>query len=249
MKRFTKVLTFVILHTKTTNNMLKAIIIEDNPVDRIVLEHRINECLDLELQASFEDAVSALSSLKTLRPDVIFADVELPGMSGIEMINLLKMRSLVVVCSSRKDYAYNANESDATDFLLKPIYKERFLESVRRLKRRQKTFAESEDEDFLYLRESHEMKKIAVNKISIIRSVGDYIKVITDETHFMILMPLKKILELLPEDTFAHVHRSYIVNINMIDAKDAKSVKIQEEVIPVSKSGKKRLDNLLSSIQ
>lgn len=228
--------------------MLKAIIIEDNPVDRTVLEVRINECAELELRGVFEDAVAALSNIKTIKPDVIFADVELPGMSGIEMINLLKIRSLVVVCSSRKLYAYNAFECNATDFLLKPIYQERFDESVRRILQRYNSIEQAETEDFLYLKESHETKRIAIQKIQFIKSVGDYVKVVTDDVNYMILMPLKKILELLPDETFAHVHRSFVVNIAMIESKDAKSVKVNQEVIPVSKSGKKRLDEILTNL-
>jgi DNA-binding LytR/AlgR family response regulator len=202
----------------------------------------------LRLLGSFDCAETALTFLETASelPDLVFLDVEMPGLNGMEFLDRSPVLPLIVFTTSSADYALDAFEYNATDFLKKPITMPRFAQCVQRaseaqIQKKQHTEAALERANEVYVREDGRYRRVAFDDILFFENVGDYVKLRTQYGQHTIYGALKSIDEKLQDPRFLKVHRSFIVNLDKIKDIEENSLVIEKSVIPVSRAHKASL--------
>ena len=222
--------------------MMTCVIIDHNEMDQLVLSKLIQSDSELELKGIYGNAVEAISLIKSVNPDLIFLDVEMPHMSGLEFLNAVKDVPQIIMVTSHSKYAIEAFENDVTDFLVKPPNKERFDKAVLKAKKIAEWLAlSSTDDEYIFIRVDGQDIKVLLKDILYIEAMSDYVRIQTIITKYTVLSTMKSISTRLPNDDFIRVHRSYIVNKINISSLKGDEIIIGELTIPVSRSRKKEL--------
>ena len=203
--------------------MIRCIIIEDQPPAQRVLQKYIGEMKSLDLRATFADAIKAMDYLKTEEVDLIFLDIHLPKISGIDFLKALNNKPHVILTTAFSEYALESYEYHVMDYLLKPFSFERFVMAVSKVPTPNvhKSSLEKELErkalpEVIFIKSGYEHLKIAVDDILYIQSEADYTEIYTTGEKHLTSHSLKYWLQTLPLDRFAQVHKSYIVNTRQI---------------------------------
>ncbi|SEJ83024.1 two component transcriptional regulator, LytTR family [Dyadobacter sp. SG02] len=218
---------------------MKCVIIDDEPLALSVLEKYIAAFPVIELVGAFDDAIEGGRFLKTHVVDLLFIDINMPDLSGLELVARLEIRPMVIFTTAYKKFAYEGFELEAVDYLLKPITIERFEKSVQKAAERFALKNPREKEESIVVRSEYKAIKIALTDIAYIEGMEDYIKIhlLSSRHPVMTLMSLKGILEILPESGFSRIHRSYIVPTMQVKSIQNKKVKLLSSVeLPVSDS-------------
>jgi len=228
---------------------LKYIIIDDEEIDRIVIETEAAKFPFLQKITTCENALEALEIIKQSQPEVIFLDIEMPGISGIELIRRkITDTALPVFISSHPEFALESYELEAFDYLLKPVSSERFARCAFRLRdffqMRTKSYAfdSGQDENFIIVKQGYDKYKIAVQDILYLEAMRDYTRIATAEKQYLVLTTLSGIIEKLPPDIFIRIHRSYVVNKQNIDSVLKNKIIIKGNVLPIGKLYKSSFD-------
>lgn len=228
---------------------MRVIIIEDNELDQLILTNFIEEDADLVLSGIYADAIHAISVIQSVQPDLIFLDVELPGMTGIEFLQAVKDVPQIIMITSHAEFALDAFENEVTDFIVKPVLKERFLKAVQKAKQMDEWLSlESNEDAHIYVRVDRENLKLNLNDIVFVEAMGDYIRFQLSDKKVMVLSTMKAIGTKLPEDMFVRNHRSFYTNISKIDSFNSKEIKIGDKIIPVSRRGQIELKAIFNKI-
>ncbi len=222
---------------------MKCIAVDDDLMARKALERLCEKNRSLELLVTFDNGKAALDFLtNTSGVDLLFLDIEMPILSGIEVLEKLAVVPMVIFTTSRTDYAYEAFEFNAVDYLRKPISAPRFDQAVDKaltlLQKRQVFQAESNE---IYVREDGRYIRVPCDDILFFENVGDYIRVKTAKSQYIIHGTLKSIDEKLNDARFLKVHRTYIVNLSKIKDIEENSLVIDKSVIPISRANKGEL--------
>jgi two-component system LytT family response regulator len=220
--------------------LLKCIAIDDEPLALKLIAGYVARFPFLQLVNTFEDAISGAEFLESNTIDLLFIDINMPDITGIDLVRSLKVKPMVVFTTAYKSFAFEGFELEALDYILKPIDFKRFEKAVEKAadyyQYKTKPVAEQADES-LYVYSEYRMVKIELNTIEYIESMEDYIKIhVTNAKTILTLMPLKKVLEKLPPDRFQRIHRSYIVPVGKIRSIQNRKVKLAEIELPVSES-------------
>lgn len=220
--------------------MIKAVAIDDEPLSLKVIENFCVEIGDIQLDKTFSDAKAGIRYLNKFPADLVFLDIDMPFINGIELYKRLKQNTMVIFITAREDCAVEGFNLRATDYLVKPFTFERFQLAVTRAKEvfHFNTQSEkTEEEKHLYIRADLSLIKIVVDNILFIEGLDDYIKIsISGQKPVVARMTMKKMLEKLPAAKFLRVHNSFIVAINRVVAVRSKSVMLGDTEIPVSRS-------------
>lgn len=226
---------------------MRCVIIDDNPLDQQVLTKLIASDADLELMGTFENPIAAIAVLKNSKPDLIFLDVEMPGMTGIEFLEAAKEVPQIIMVTSHKEYALEAFENEVTDFLVKPPAQERFQRAVDKARQIHEWVRLSSDDDrFIFIRSEGNDVKVVLNDILYVEAMSDYVRVQCVDAKYMVLSTMKSIATKLPEEQFTRVHRSFIVNRSRIDSFSGNELQLGDSTVPVSRSHRSGLKALLS---
>lgn len=221
---------------------LKCLIIEDELPAQRVLKNYIADVPYLELGGTFKSAVDALETIQSGDIDLLFLDINLPKISGLNFLRSLKNPPKVIVTTAYPDYAHEGFELDVVDYLLKPFSFERFIQALSKLKAEQphqEAFTEAPSKDY-----QHEYAFVKVDKtlhrvdfadIRYIESDKDYVKIYREGENLMLLQTLKHWLKMLPDRYFVQVHKSYIVNISKIDKIAGNQIKIDGATVPIGR--------------
>jgi len=222
--------------------ILKYLILDDEELARFAVENEADKFSFLKKIASCAHPVEALELINRFSPDVIFLDIEMPLMSGMELIRKKMMDTVLpVLITSHPDYAIESYELNAFDYLLKPFTAERFARCAYRLynffQLRTKAFAFDNEQaaGYIFIKQGHEKVKLPVKDILYLEAMKDYTCIKTVSKRYLVLTTLKAILHKLPDDVFVQIHRSYIVNYTKVTAVDKNQVAIQSETFPVGK--------------
>lgn len=215
--------------------MIRCLVIDDNPMARLAIRSFIEEVDFLDLAGECESAMQAINLLEKQAVDLLFLDVEMPQMTGLELMQSLTQRPLVILITSKTDYAAEAFDLDVIDYLVKPIKLTRFLKAVNRAKDLLQPKRRDEGHH-IFVRVDNVLTRIDFDQILYIEALGDYIRIITPQKKHTAHLTLKTILEKLPEDQFMRIHRSSIVAIDKIDTFADNMVTIGKTVLPVSES-------------
>ena len=225
--------------------------IHDYPDDQkiITLERIIKSHPDLVLVTSFRNAIEAKNGINNRFVDLVFLDIEMPLISGFELLETLKYKPQVIVVSGNTAHALKAFEYDVTDFLQKPILLTRFDLAIKRAMLKYEQIHQNDDsENQIFIRSKMSKKRINFGEIKWIEAKGDYVKIVTLDSHVIVLSSLRAFHELLPQETFIRVHKSFVINIEKIDRFNAREVAISGQVIPVSRAKKSCLSEAMKFI-
>lgn len=234
-------------HREPITNM-NCIVVDDDAMARMLIEHYISQTEDLHLVATCESAIEAANILKKQPIDLMFLDVEMPDMTGIEFIESLIHRPEVIMVTSKENYALDAFEIQVADYLLKPVKYARFLKAVQRVQNRfvavvpsAPQTAPKEEEQNVFIKTEGRLVNLELSDIQWVEAQGDYVKIQTQKEGYVVHGTIKSYEEKLPEGAFVRVHRSYIIRVDQIvDIADA-SIVIGRSVIPIGASYKEAL--------
>ncbi|GAA6768283.1 LytR/AlgR family response regulator transcription factor [Flavobacterium johnsoniae] len=229
---------------------MKCVIIDDEPLAVELLEDFVKKVDSLELVNTFNNAIDAVSFINQNNIDLIFLDIQMPHFSGIEFINTIEKKPLVIFTTAYSDYAVEGFNLGAVDYLVKPIPFHRFLKSVVRAQQinnptapvqavSENVPAPEVEQDFMFVRAEYENVKMNFSDILFIEGLKDYVKIYTTDNKFTLtLISLIKLENLLSNKGFSRIHRSYIINIKHVKSIQKNKVLISDKRIPISESYK-----------
>lgn len=198
----------------------------------------------LTLTGECEDAIQLNAMLKTEQADLLFLDIEMPEMTGLELLSNLSNPPKVIIVSAYERYALKGYEFNVVDYLLKPVPFERFLKSVNRV--HDLLLAEQKEEpDYVFVKSDKQLKKILFKDILFIESMENYVVIQTVAGKEIVYTTLKQLYESLPRTIFQQVHRSYIVNIDQVNAIDGNQLGVSSYKIPVARNFRDEIYNLI----
>ena len=221
---------------------IKCIIIDDEPLAIKVIKNHLNEFENIELVATFNTPIAALPDIESNEIDVIFLDINMPKMSGLDFLRTLTNRPHIVITTAYREYAVESFDLDVLDYLVKPIPFGRFLKAVNKVYNRinlekdklsDKSFRE---DPYIFLKVDKKLMKIKLNDILYIESLKDYIKVNTALGDYLVHKSMTSISEELPDENFIRIHRSFTIAINKITAVEGNSVEIANRRIPIGRN-------------
>jgi DNA-binding LytR/AlgR family response regulator len=227
---------------------LKAILVDDEPHALEVLVNYLDNFGEIEVVAQCQNAIQAFQTLQQNKIDLMFLDIKMPGLTGTELLRSLKNPPKVIFTTAYQEYALEGFDLNAIDYLLKPIPFDRFLRAIDKvfssfdLTSRQVTVAENaapnNRDTFLYLKVDRKMVKLNVRDIYWIESLRDYIKVVLKDKSYISKQKISLLEELLPEDDFIRIHRSFIVAISKIEGYHAHAVDMMGKELPIGRNYK-----------
>ncbi len=220
---------------------LKYLIIDDDETDREVIELEAIKFPFLELTGTFTNPVEALEILAENKIDLLFLDIEMPGISGIDFLRINKYPGLLsILTTSHPEFALEGFDLDVFDYLLKPISSKRFstcalrAEDYFRMKNKSFAFDEETETNFIIIKQGYDKFKIPTQEILYAEAMRDYTRIVTIQQQYLVLSTLNSFAEKLP-DTFVRIHRSYLVNSKKIDSVQKNKILIQSIELPVGK--------------
>jgi len=220
---------------------LKTIIVEDEPMARRSLENLCKQHSHIELSGICENGKTALEFLKDNPVDLILLDIEMPELTGIELLEQLAVLPQIIITTSNTEYAYDAFEYEVTDFLKKPITQSRFVKGIQKVIEQTEKLNEitlhSASQEF-YIKHDSKLVRVPYDYVLYFENVGDYISVKTTQGNYIIYGTLKSLDNKLKYPGFLKVHRSYIVNLQKIKDIQDNNLVIEEKVIPISRAHK-----------
>jgi len=225
-------------------NMFKALIVDDNKLARMTLNGMLNQIKRIRVTGEIEDAPSAITELKKNNTDILFLDVEMPGMSGFELLRILPERPLTIMITAQPRYAVEAFELNVVDFLVKPFNVARVIQSVERaielLKVKDTSFKQVEH-NHIFIKDGKTIRKILIQDILWLEAKGDYVKIVTPGTPFIIHATLRNMEEKLSGGEFVRIHRSYIIAVSKIDFIEDGIAHVHGQQLPISENYKNEL--------
>ncbi|MEX0290727.1 MAG: LytR/AlgR family response regulator transcription factor [Flavobacteriaceae bacterium] len=225
--------------------MIRCIIIEDQPPAQRVLQKYISDMGTMSLESTFADALQAMDFMKKEAVDLVFLDIHLPKLSGIDFLKTLNPRPHVILTTAFSDYALESYEYDVVDYLLKPFSFERFVHAVSKvpLKSDQRSRPDEKDRsviaNVIFIKSGHEHIKIEIDNIRFIQSDADYTEIHTPQKKYLSHEPLRYWVENLDPKKFVRIHKSYILNISKIKKIVGNQVHLDELVrLPIGRAYK-----------
>jgi DNA-binding LytR/AlgR family response regulator len=215
--------------------MIHCLIVDDEPLAQDILETYIIRNRQLVLVKKCSNAIEAFSILHTEKIDLVFLDIKMPGINGIDFMRSLKNAPALIFTTAFAHHAVEGFELDAVDYLLKPFTYERFSKAIDKLLRIQHTEPEAKKE-YTYFKVSGRLIRILHKDIRYARSVKDYILIHTTSGNHLTHMTMKYLADLLPAEIFVRVHRSFLVNKNAVESIEKDNIKIGNEMIPVGEN-------------
>jgi len=226
---------------------MNCIVIDDDKLSRVVIEEFVGKSDGLTLTGSFSNAIDAINKIKENESvDLIFLDIEMPQMTGIDFLTYMDRPIQVIIISAKEKYALDAFDYDVTDYLLKPITFSRFYKAIdRAVNRYQKEKLNSESKDEIFIKKGSSLVRIKFDEILWIEALENYVILNTSSEKLTIHFTMKAIEKKLPSKKFTRIHRSFIVNTSKISVIQDNSVEIKLQsdsiTIPIGKSYKEQL--------
>ncbi|RQO30755.1 DNA-binding response regulator [Taibaiella sp. KBW10] len=242
--------------------MLKCLLIDDEPLARSILKEMLQEIEGIEVVGECSNGFEGVKSIQALQPDIVFLDVQMPKINGFEMLELLDEKPNVIFITAFDEYAVQAFEVNAIDYLLKPIEQSRLVKAITKLKNNshpvkagdpetEKSIFLPEQMQRIVVKDNGEIKIIPLPQILYLEAADDYVKVQTQDKYYLKYQTMTKFEQQLPPAQFVRVHRSYFVNVSYINKielleKEQYCILLKDgQKIPVSKSGYAKLKSFL----
>jgi DNA-binding LytR/AlgR family response regulator len=224
--------------------MIKCIIVDDEPLALDILERHIAECPQLQLVRRCRNALEAFDALHSEQIDLVFLDIQMPSINGIDFIRSIKQPPGIIFTTAHTEYAITGFELDAIDYLLKPVTIERFNKSLDKLLKLKQP-GPAVAINYTYFKITGNLLKILHDDLLVAKSVKDYIHLKTKQGKHLTHMTMKNLEGLLPANIFIRVHRSYLVNRQAITLLGRKHLEVGNERIPIGENYRQHLDKLM----
>lgn len=236
-------------------SILKCVIIDDEPLALALLSDYVGKFPGLELIAATSDPVSALQLVKTGSPDLIFLDMQMPELNGLQFLKVLQQRVMVIITTAYSEYALDGYEHHVVDYLLKPIMPDRFMIAVEKAQQRQgagyPVINKEQIDDrksrptFIFIKTDHRTVKLDLADIYYLEGARDYVIIHTQSEQILTAQSMKSLEEMLPFNQFIRVHKSYIIALSKINYIERNRIAIKDQLIPLSDSYKGSLLNIV----
>jgi len=224
---------------------ISCIIVDDEPLARDVIKNYVSNTPFLELRESFENAWELQSYLSDHTVDLIFLDIQMPGLDGLTFMKSVKNPPAVIFITAYRDYAVEAFDVSAVDYLLKPVGYDRFLKAVNKIATHipEKENTENQPKEAIYTLVDRQMKRLLLSEIIYLEAQGDYVKVfLLDEKPILTKRTLQDIISELPKASFLQIHRSFVINKAHIKAYTTEKIQVQDRWLKISRSFKDSLN-------
>ena len=228
---------------------IRCIIVDDEPLACKVLENHIKKIDDLELVSKCNNAIEAFKVLSNKEVDLMFLDIQMPQVTGLELLRSLKNPPRVILTTAYREYALDGYEFDVVDYLLKPISFEKFFKSINKVfntvgsngQSNDLTAGEERNNQFVFVKADRKNIKIFLNDIIYIESVKDYVRVVTAEKSYLSYLKIGYLEEKLPPDKFIRIHKSFIVNIEQIKSYTPIEIEMPGNSLPIGRHYKQKI--------
>lgn len=233
----------------------KCLIIDDEPLARDLIRSHIEKLENFEICAECGDAMKALQELHKHKIDLMFMDIQMPQITGVEFLKTLKNPPKVIITTAYREYALDGFELDVVDYLLKPITFERFLKAIN------KYYQTTQDEvmnvnsgtantsvpeeAFIYVKENKKVVKVHLSEILYVEGLSEYVQIYTNQKKIITKTSMTNMSEKLPDTSFVRIHKSYIVSLSKVEAFTASSIEVPGKELPIGRSYKNSVLEML----
>ncbi len=226
-------------------NPLRCLVVDDDPLSVQVVLNCIHNTPFLASAGSHTSPLEAAEALRTQPVDVLFLDVEMPLMSGLDLLRTLQHPPLVVLITSSKDYAVQAFEHAVVDYLVKPVSYARFLQAAQKVLEAATAvptpptdgpIQPTDDPNFTFVKVDNKLVRVAYDEVRYVEALGDYVHIVTGTSKLIVYSTMKAVEEKFPAGRFVRVHRSFIVNVNRIQALEDNALVVETKHIPVGQT-------------
>jgi len=225
---------------------MNCLVVDDNDLARLTLKKLLSLDPALVMVDECQTADMAYQTILNKEIDLLFLDIEMPGMNGIELAKSLAENStMIVFTTSKRDYAVEAFDLNVVDFIIKPVAPARFLQAVKKAKGIYKLRSQAENDkvqEFIFIRDSNTVKRVRLADILFLEAQGDYVKVVAEGNVYQIHSSLKSVEDKVPKSIFLRVHRSFIINLSKVDTVEGNTLIIDKKFVPVSDAYKATLN-------
>ena len=215
------------------------IIIEDEPLAMEKIREFVHKVPFLELSSTFDNPLEGLTYLKSNSVDILFLDINMDEISGIELLQNSEISSQIIITTAYQEYALKGYELNITDYLLKPFTFDRFLNAVNKAEEIIKKNSLTDKKDFIFIKTENRLEKINLNDIVFIEGMRDYRRIHTLTKKIMTLQNFSELEKMIPSNIVCRVHKSYMVAINKIEFIERNRIKVTDKLIPISDTYKK----------
>ncbi len=234
-----------------THNKLRCIVVDDSSLQRLSITKMVKDHPNLVLVAEHNNALDTKRELESSKVDLIFLDIEMPILSGFDLLDNLEEKPEIIFVTGKTQYAFQAFNYQAIDYLQKPVIKDRFNVAVKKaldlyLVKNEKL--NTLDENYIFIKSNLKKHRLYLDKVKYVEAFGDYVKIVTDGETYTVLSTMKGFADSLPSDQFLRVHKSFIVNLFRIKNYSSKIVYLEDKEIPLSRNRKKDLEDSLEGI-
>jgi DNA-binding LytR/AlgR family response regulator len=232
------------------NRKIKVIIVEDEPLARMGLTGYVEDVEFLELCQVCEDALEANNAIHRHKPDLMFLDIQMPRLTGIDFLKSLSHPPMVIFTTAFPNYALQGFELDVIDYLVKPYPFDRFLKAVNKARDlfllKTRIYETNSKPDHFFVKAGNKLERVDFNSIRYIEAMENYMVIHTDMGHLVTLLTMKAIEDELPGDAFIRIHKSYIVNKNRVRSIDGNEVIVENKKLPISRQKKQEVLNRIT---
>jgi DNA-binding LytR/AlgR family response regulator len=236
---------------------IRCLIIDDEPLAHRVIERYAADLPFLDIVKKCNNALEAMDVLHNQEADLLFLDINMPKLSGMDFLKTLKNPPLVIITTAYAEYAIQGYELDVVDYLMKPFAFDRFYKAIQKaeellkgrgVQRQEAKEADRHEETFIFIKSSKKTYKVNLDEILYIEALGDYVKIFTTDRMIISYQSLKNIESLLPAPQFPRIHKSFIIALSRIDMIEGNHVKIRDRLIPIGTNFKGEFEKLIRSI-
>ena len=229
---------------------MNCLIVDDNKIARTTMKQLASQVKDLVIAGECANAMEAYNMLQEQQVDLLLLDIEMPGMTGLELTKHLgTQKPLIVFTASKQEYAVEAFELNVADYIVKPVSPARFIQAIDKARAVLESVTEEvkmTEDEFIFIRDSNIIRKLKLNDILYVEAMGDYVKLFTPQKFYAIHTTLKATEDRLPGSRFQRVHRSYIVAIDKIDTIQDGALIINGKPVPVADAFRNALNKRMN---
>ncbi len=218
------------------NKTVNCVIIDDEPLAINVIKNHLQHFSNYKIIGSFNQPVTAFDFIQQNPVDVIFLDINMPDINGLELIKNLKNKPLVVVTTAYREFAIESFEIGVLDYLVKPISLKRFMKTIDRINNRIFDNNSKQEKNYFFVKANKKLIKLFFDDIIYIESLRDYIQIVTKNDRILVLSSMNAFLKQLPADKFLRIHRSYIINTSKVTSIDGNLIELPEKKIPIGRN-------------
>ena len=235
------------------HRIIRCLLVDDEPIALKIIRNYLDGFADIEIVKECRNAIQAFEVLQNTKIDLVFLDINMPKLSGIDLLKSISNPPKVIITTAHRQYAPESFDLEVLDYLLKPISYERFLKAINRFYRsvdsednRNLASKKSQEADFIYLKEGRKVHKVLLDDILYLESMKEYVQVHLKESNIRLKSRLSDLENRLPVHDFIRIHKSYLISISKIKQFEANTVRINSVQLPISRSYKQEFSRRVS---